>query len=238
MTATNTTCQQDVCTGLGVDQVSGLRADHVVAEAAEPRASMSVDAPLPTQKRRLVDNSFFQAFKENYLDCLGDIRHGISPQHSASDRLFRLCFVDIPEQGKNPSVVSTKKKQFLLYNRGTVGDPLISGLVTSRGVGWGSGDFFIHDIRNPAVSAEPGRFTNIFVALILTFTARLRLKSQGELVGQHRPYAFCVHFEDNIKDLVTLPCKVHDRSYCVVRDDCTFMDLPYGQLFVPSWFSW
>ena len=101
-TATGT-CQLGVCAALGVGLPLGLRA-AVVAEVAEPRARMSEDPPLPTQNKKLVDNIFFEAFKENYLDCLGDIRHGLSAQHSASDCLFRLCFVDIPERGTQPLV--------------------------------------------------------------------------------------------------------------------------------------
>jgi len=199
---------------------------------------MSEDPPLPTQNKKLVDNIFFEAFKENYLDCLGDIRHGLSAQHSASDCLFRLCFVDIPERGTQPLVASTTKKVFQLYRRHSLAGPLTSCTVTSGGVDWGSGDFFIQDIRDSVVAAEPGRYNNIFVALILTYTARLRLKRQGKVVGRGLPYTFFVHFEDKIKDLITLPCKVRNMSYCVVNEDCSFMDVPSGKLWIPHWFSW
>ena len=249
------TCQ------LGVGRALGLTAD-VAPEAAKTRACpkvvleatqrMSEDPSHPTSdpgdgqtrvvinatpKRRLVDTVFSDEFKENYSDCLGDIRLGLKATRSASDRLFRLRFEDIKLDRQHPMEASRTEKIFMLYDREpskTTNEPLTSAVVkTSRD--WGTGNFLIHHCMYPGTCISSD-VVNVFVALILTFTARLRLKRLGGLIGESPPYKFCVHIDEPLTHWVTLKCRVKDKNYCIVSNDCIFMDLNYAKLWIPSWF--
>ena len=235
MTVKDRNCQLGMGVAVAVGLASG-RTEHVAAKAAEKSAGGNV--VLETQsKRRLVDTIFLNEFMEDYTDCLGDIRLGLKATRSASDRLFRMRFIDLPNNRWQPTMASRTEKIFQLYDREpskTTNEPLISAVVKT-GRDWGAGDFLIHDCKYPRTS-NPTEVVNLFVAVILNFTARLRLKRLGGLIGQSPPFNFCVHTDEALTHWVTLKCKVKDKNYCIVSNDSKFMDLPYSQLWIPSWF--
>ena len=166
-----------------------------------------------------VDKIFWKNDHESQSDCLGEIRVAKITRNSPVDRNLRLSFADV-SFGQGDGVVDlTSRKIFSMFHRSSSvkeGVPLMSATVIAKGE-WGEGNYSIQDVSipppsPPAAALPPSsaaprprcdshaenikELLPVFVACILTFTARLHLKTHDVLPGDEFSYHYFIYSED------------------------------------------
>ena len=208
-----------------------------------------------------VDKIFWKNDHESQSDCLGEIRVAKITRNSPVDRNLRLSFADV-SFGQGDGVVDlTSRKIFSMFHRSSSvkeGVPLMSATVIAKGE-WGEGNYSIQDVSipppsPPAAALPPSsaaprprcdshaenikELLPVFVACILTFTARLHLKTHDVLPGDEFSYHYFIYSEDELLEhaLISLPCGCSTLRRFQVSDDLNHMEIRFKRMTIRDWF--
>ena len=230
--------QDKVCKCLGKCLLS---VNSAMGKTNSPSVRLQSGA-MPTDfacDERRQDLSFHEEFGEDNSDCVGSIRVGVGPKSIETDKHFRLAFDDVDTMGANCVIESKSTKRFKLFERhqNRPGPALITAKVKSTSGHWGTGDFSIENFEMP-LSGDITDLLHVFISTILAFTARLRRKQLHWNPCDPIPFAFKVHYGDELRGgpCVTMKsCKEKD-GYFLVDNHCHFMNLVASKLWMPTWF--